>query len=34
MLMREGKRNEAVPVARELLTRFPDNEELARFVSS
>ena len=33
MLMREGKRAEAVPVARELLERFPENEELAKFVS-
>jgi hypothetical protein len=33
MLVREGKRDEALPVARELLGRFPDNEELARFVS-
>jgi tetratricopeptide (TPR) repeat protein len=33
MLVREGKRDEALPVARELLGRFPENEELARFVS-
>jgi hypothetical protein len=33
MLVREGRRDEALPVARELLTRFPDNEELGRFVS-
>ena len=33
MLMRDGKRDQAVPVARELLARFPENEELAKFVS-
>jgi hypothetical protein len=33
MLTRDGKRDEAVPVARELLARFPENEELARFIS-
>jgi tetratricopeptide (TPR) repeat protein len=33
MLVREGKREEAMPVARELLARFPDNAELGRFVS-
>lgn len=33
MLVREGKRDEAVPVARELLARFPENEELAKFIS-
>jgi hypothetical protein len=33
MLMRDGKRDQAVPVARELLARFPDNEELAKFVA-
>ena len=31
--MREGKRDEAVPVARELLVRFPENEELAKFIA-
>jgi hypothetical protein len=33
MLVREGKRAEAVPIARTLLTKFPDNEEIAKFVS-
>jgi tetratricopeptide (TPR) repeat protein len=33
MLVREGKRDQALPVARELLARFPENQELARFVS-
>ena len=33
MLMRDGKRDQAVPVARELLARFPENEELAKFIS-
>ena len=33
MLMRDGKRDQAVPVARELLARFPENEELAKFVA-
>jgi tetratricopeptide (TPR) repeat protein len=33
MLVRERRRDEAVPVARELLARFPDNEELAKFVA-
>lgn len=33
MLMRDGKRDQAVPVARELLARFPENEELTRFIS-
>ena len=32
MLVREGRRDEAVPVARELLGLFPENDELARFV--
>ena len=33
MLVRDGKRDEAVPVARELLVRFPENEELAKFIA-
>jgi hypothetical protein len=33
MLVREGRRAEAVGIARELLAKFPDNEELAKFVS-
>lgn len=32
MLVREGKREEAVPFARDLLAKFPDNEDLAKFV--
>ena len=33
MLVRDGRRDEAVPVARELLVRFPENEELAKFIA-
>jgi tetratricopeptide (TPR) repeat protein len=33
MLVREGRRAEAVPIARALLERFPENEELAKFVA-
>jgi hypothetical protein len=33
MLAREGQRAEALPVAQSLLAKFPENEELARFVS-
>lgn len=32
MLAREGRRAEALPVAQSLLTRFPENEDLAKFV--
>jgi tetratricopeptide (TPR) repeat protein len=34
MLTREGKREEAVEVAKELLARFPDNKDLAKFVET
>ena len=33
MLVREGKRAEALPMAKDLLAKFPDNEDLAKFVS-
>jgi len=33
MLVREGKRAEAVPIAKDLLAKFPENEDLAKFVS-
>jgi hypothetical protein len=33
MLAREGKRAEALPVAQGLLAKFPENEDLAKFVS-
>jgi tetratricopeptide (TPR) repeat protein len=32
MLVREGKRAEALPMAKDLLTKFPDNEDLAKFL--
>jgi tetratricopeptide (TPR) repeat protein len=32
MLTRDGKRDEAVGVAKELLTKFPENKDLVRFV--
>jgi hypothetical protein len=32
MLTREGKHDEAVGVAKDLLMRFPDNKDLAKFV--
>ncbi len=32
MLVRDGKRNEALPIAKDLLAKFPDNEDLAKFV--
>lgn len=32
MLAREGRRSEALPVAQSLLARFPENDELAKFV--
>jgi hypothetical protein len=34
MLTREGKHDEAVGVAKDLLMRFPDNKELAKFVEN
>jgi tetratricopeptide (TPR) repeat protein len=34
MLTREGRRDEAVAVARELLARFPENKDLIRFVET
>jgi hypothetical protein len=34
MLTREGKRDEAVTVAKELLAKFPENKDLNRFVES
>jgi tetratricopeptide (TPR) repeat protein len=34
MLTRDGKRDEALRVAKELLVKFPDNKDLARFVES
>lgn len=33
MLVREGKRAEALPMAKDLLAKFPDNEDLAKFLS-
>jgi tetratricopeptide (TPR) repeat protein len=33
MLVRDGRRDEAVPIARALLQRFPHNEELAKFIA-
>jgi len=33
MLVREGKRNEALPIAKDLFAKFPDNDDLAKFVS-
>ena len=32
MLVREGRRDEAVDVAKELLALFPDNKDLQKFV--
>jgi tetratricopeptide (TPR) repeat protein len=34
MLTREGKRDEAVAMAKELLVKFPDNKDLTKFVES
>jgi hypothetical protein len=34
MLTREGKRDEAVQVARDLLGRFPDNKDLIKFIEA
>jgi hypothetical protein len=34
MLTRDGKRGEAVVVAKELLVKFPENKDLARFVET
>ena len=34
MLTREGRRDEAVAVAKELLTRFPENKDLAAFIET
>ena len=34
MLARDGKRDEAVGVAKELLVKFPENKDLARFIES
>jgi hypothetical protein len=34
MLTRDGRRDEAVGVAKELLVKFPENKDLARFVES
>lgn len=33
MLVREGKRAEALPIAKDLLAKFPENEDLAKLVS-
>ena len=33
MLAREGKRDEALPIAQGLLVKFPENEDLSKFVS-
>jgi hypothetical protein len=34
MLTRDGQRDEAVAVAKELLTQFPENKDLSKFVET